>query len=387
MDHYEETSYNRALAAGATAQYLLPPLDTSSNDEEPPTLPVERTSVQSNTSHKDEHEYYAKSEAERKTVLYLAYGSNLCNETFIGKRGIKPLSAINVQVPSLRLTFDLPGIPYIEPCFANSGLRDPNNDPPSQQEPAKDGNEKEGHDKYRKDGWHKGLIGVVYEVSLKDYAHIIATEGGGASYEDVLVDCHPFTSSDVATPVPQDPTEPPFKAHTLFAPATPSGSPSPETAGRFQRPDPSYAQASARYLKLLTDGAAERGLPLEYQGFLLSLHPYTITTRKQQAGKALFSAIWLPIITIMFMLAKMFAGEDGRTPPWLGKAMMTVFSSVWTSYDNVFKKNFGDGERTIGDGGASHGAAGTSADQWRSSSANTLPYFDDEKAPSFKSYV
>ena len=42
-----------------------------------------------------------------KTVLYLAYGSNLCNETFRGVRGIRPLSQVNVMVPSLRLTFDL----------------------------------------------------------------------------------------------------------------------------------------------------------------------------------------------------------------------------------------------------------------------------------------
>jgi hypothetical protein len=39
-------------------------------------------------------------------MLYLAYGSNLSNETFRGNRGIKPLSQVNVQVPSLRLTLD-----------------------------------------------------------------------------------------------------------------------------------------------------------------------------------------------------------------------------------------------------------------------------------------
>ena len=98
------------------------------------------------------------------TILYLAYGSNLCAETFKGRRGIKPLSAVNVHVPSLDLTFDLPGIPYTEPCFANTRYHLP----PSHSD-----------SDYHKDRWHKGLIGVVYEVTPEDYRTIIATEGGG----------------------------------------------------------------------------------------------------------------------------------------------------------------------------------------------------------------
>jgi hypothetical protein len=90
-------------------------------------------------------------EKEPGTYLYLAYGSNLSYETFQKGRGVKPLAQLNVQVPDLRLTFDLPGIPYAEPCFANSGTRDPLKDDPTQKP----------KDKYHKDRWHKGLIGVV----------------------------------------------------------------------------------------------------------------------------------------------------------------------------------------------------------------------------------
>nr|POE63184.1 gamma-glutamyl cyclotransferase glik [Quercus suber] len=369
MDNHEEPSFNRALAAGTTAQHVLPLVGTSADDRGLAALPAETYDVPSYSSSKASLEYYSRSEAERNTVLYLAYGSNLSNKTFIGNRGIRPLSAVNVQVPSLRLTFDLPGIPYVEPCFANSGRRDPENDPSSTYDSASVWNGKTGQNGYRKDRWHKGLIGVVYEVSLKDYAHIIATEGGGASYDDILVDCHPFASSDVTAPVPQDPTQPSFKAHTLFAPATPRDSLSCDSVGRYQRPDPSYAQASARYLKLLTDGAAERGLPYEYQHYLQSLHSYTITTRRQQAGKVLLVGLWLPVISFLFILGKIFAGPDGRTPPWLAKAMTTIFNRVWSSYDNVFKKTFGDGERTVGDIGVDPDEKGV-----------PTPYFDDEKA-------
>src|SRR5271154_3155403 len=62
--------------------------------------------------------------SESQTVLYLGYGSNLGAETFRGKRNIKPLSQVNVVVPELSLTFDLPGIPYSEPCIGNVRYRD-----------------------------------------------------------------------------------------------------------------------------------------------------------------------------------------------------------------------------------------------------------------------
>lgn len=304
-------------------------------------------------------EYLEQVESKRGTVLYLAYGSNLCNETFRGNRGIKPLSQANVQVPSLRLTFDLPGIPYSEPCFANSGARDPNNDPPRQPASRIVENEKspllgEGArtmEGYRKDQWHKGLIGVVYEVTAQDYAHIIATEGGGAAYHDILIDCHPFVSSDPTVPVPQNPTLPAFKAHTLFAPASPSGKDPPKDGGHFQRPDTSYAQASARYLKLITDGAEELGLPYEYQDYLHALRPYTITTNKQRIAQYVFLSLWTPIIAFIFLMARMFADDKGRLPIWMRDFTGAVFKAVWGSYDGFFKRMFGDGERSITDGG------------------------------------
>lgn len=268
-----------------------------------------------------------------KTVLYLAYGSNLCNETFRGVRGIKPLSQVNVLVPSLRLTFDLAGIPYAEPCFANSARRIPDAPCSKPDEPS-----------YHKDRWHKGLVGVVYEVTMSDYAHIIATEGGGSSYHDILVDCHVLPHANT---VPANPTTPPFKAHTLFAPTV-----QPDEAcgtDRISRPDPSYAQPSARYLKLITDGAAECDLPAEYQEFLHNIRPYTITTRSQAVGKALFMAIWLPFVMMIFAVSRRLQDDKGRAPKWFARLTAMVFAGMWLSYDKLFKTIFGDGERTIGD--------------------------------------
>lgn len=259
-----------------------------------------------------------------KTILYLAYGSNLSAETFKGNRGIKPLSAVNAHVPSLDLTFDLPGIPYKEPCFANTRYR---------KKPI-------SNTDYHKDRWHKGLIGVVYEVTPEDYRTIIATEGGGASYQDVTVTCYAIPRGTKA--VDPTPSGTPFEAHTLFAPSD-----HPEGGGSIARPDPSYAQASARYLKLITDGAEEHELPADYMAYLFNLQPYTITTYRQTVGQVFFLATWAPLILLLFALARMVADEDGKIPQWLVQIQGMVFRVMWVTYDNAFKKVFGDGERTM----------------------------------------
>ncbi|KAI9664849.1 MAG: hypothetical protein M1821_006297 [Bathelium mastoideum] len=293
-------------------------------------------------------------ETKRKTFLYLAYGSNLAAETFRGRRGIQPLSQVNVVVPELRMTFDLPGIPYSEPCFANSAKRN--------AESVSDGS---GRSKnlslsidgtsvlplnhtgqrrdYHKDRWHKGLVGVVYEVTPSDFAHIIATEG--TSYNDILVQCYPLPEG--SSTVPLQPDNRSFAAHTLFAPALPLGV-APGKGGRLQRPDTSYAQPSARYLNLITSGAEECKLPDEYRAYLGSIRSYTITTQRQRLGQAALMAVWGPILIFLFtVLMPMFSDDQGRAPQWLRKLAETVFSSVWISYDNVFKGVFGDGERTL----------------------------------------
>lgn len=275
------------------------------------------------------------------TILYLAYGSNMCNETFRGVRGIRPLSQINVVVPSLRLTFDLPGIPYSEPCFANTTRRLADAQSDDKVYDVAVGRSAVGYG-YHKDRWHKGLVGVVYEVTRSDYAHIIATEGGGSAYSDILVDCFSLPAGDM---VPTLPTTRPFKAHTLFAPLPDDERKQP--TDRVSRPDSSYAQPSARYLRLIIDGAAECHLSKEYQDYLHSIRSYTITTRRQAMGKALFLATWLPLVMLIFSLARLVQDEKGRAPSWFAKISAWVFLGMWASYDKGFKRLFGDGERTI----------------------------------------
>ena len=260
---------------------------------------------------------------DEETVLYLGYGSNLSAETFRGKRGIRPVSQVNVVVPTLSLSFDLPGIPYTEPCFGN--VRHRTEDSLLTQED------------YHKDHWTKGLVGVVYEVTKADFAHIIATEGGGSGYQDVLVDCYAL-SGDPSQDVPLKPAGQPFQAHTLDAPT------------RITRPNRSYAQPSPRYLKLITDGAAEHGLPLEYQAFLHQIRTFHITSTKQRLGSFVFLSVWAPFFLFFISAAgAIFLRPDGTYPKWFANFLHAMFTACWASYDHFFKETFGDGERTIGD--------------------------------------
>ncbi|KAL9595220.1 MAG: hypothetical protein Q9219_006586 [cf. Caloplaca sp. 3 TL-2023] len=286
-----------------------------------------------------------------QTYLYLAYGSNLAASTFRGARGIRPLAALNVVVPELVMTFDLAGFPYSEPCFANTAYHAASSSMPSSS-PHDQGSTSEKTPllpTYENAHWPKGLVGVVYEVTSSDFAHIIATEGGGAAYHDVLVACYPLPPS--SSTVPSHPTGPSFKAHTLFAPLSPPGAKPPKGGSHLSRPDPNYAQPSERYLNLIRTGAAEHDIPREYRDYLQEVKPYIITTQGQRLGRFVFRMTWSPIISATFALNRLFSDKQGRNPPWLVNLLGSIFVGVWTSYDGWMKGVFGDGERTIEDGG------------------------------------
>jgi len=359
--------------------------------------------------------------ASAKTILYLAYGSNLSAETFLGMRGIRPISQINVSAPAFDLTFNLPGIPYLEPCFANTRPRRiPKPKPPIPGQPPKFPPPTPSLEQAQPTGptptylfpslpdqgpkWSKGLYGVVYEVTHEDYATIIKTEGGGQGYHDVLTPCFelpPALHVPEKPPIPEIPK--PFLAHTLYAPSLP-GIPDDDddeddgghdqvvdemrTANGEQlsnshrsrpnngdgdkgrdprkgkkkypsflrrlllpihRPHEDYAQPSARYLKLIRDGAREHSLPEDYQAYLAQLEPYTRTCWRQYVGGFLFLLFVVPLLVPLLILGRLIADEDGRNPRWLGLAVTAAMNFSWMVYDAVFKPLFGDGERTMPD--------------------------------------
>ncbi|KAL2815627.1 hypothetical protein BDW59DRAFT_153730 [Aspergillus cavernicola] len=287
----------------------------------------------------------------QETVLYLAYGSNLASATFLGARGIKPLSQLNVIVPELRLTFDLPGVPYIEPCFAGTHFR--NTGANKENTAADDFTTSENYplllQDQDQDRYIGPLVGVVYEVTLRDYAKIIATEGGGGGYKDIVVTSYPFPETyDRADPIPENPETQPIKAHTLLSPAGMQElRQHPTTSGLHPRPNAGHAQPSSRYLNLITTGAEEHNLPLAYREYLAQIQPYRITSMRQKIGKVIFLGMWAPILLLILALPRIFARSDGRSPRWVAQSANMAFAAMWSCYDHVFVHIFGDGERTV----------------------------------------
>lgn len=56
---------------------------------------------------------------DKPTQWYFAYGSNLCREVREERRALQPLMAQTAVLHNYSLAFNHPGIPVIEPCFAN----------------------------------------------------------------------------------------------------------------------------------------------------------------------------------------------------------------------------------------------------------------------------
>lgn len=240
------------------------------------------------------------------TRLYLAYGSNLCASVFQDNRGIQPMSAANVLVPELQLVWNLPGIPYAEPCYANAQRR------LCQTQPL------DSHD--------KPLVGVVYEISEADFAHVLRTEGQG--YIDTEVECFPLEQDRKSITTCHD--ESPFSAHTVLT---------TETSGRPRQ----HMQPSNRYLSLLVTGAREHCLPSEYIVSLQSVGTYEASTARKRIGKSLFSFVWFIPVFVAVVLERRMVDEHGRIPEWVNRVVSWCFSGMWWTHKYCFKPIFGDG--------------------------------------------
>ncbi|KAK6362900.1 hypothetical protein TWF730_000352 [Orbilia blumenaviensis] len=230
----------------------------------------------------------------KENVKYLAYGSNLSAETFLGRRGIKPLSQVKVRVPSLTLSFNLAGIPYKEPRFANVRPRE---------------------------GGDQELMGVVYEVTPQDYRTILMTEGGYSVMEVTCIPLEPVNGIDS------------FESKTLIV---------PDKGTRTAH----NGLPSLRYLNLLIKGAREHSLPQDYQDYIANTGYYEAKSFRQKLGSVAVLLTVLPVVIFLFGIRNFVSDKDGKAPQWLNDAQVFCFTQIWNLYDCVWKPLYGDGEST-----------------------------------------
>jgi hypothetical protein len=141
-------------------------------------------------------------------IWYFAYGSNM-RSSGMSARGIVPLMARAVVVPSCVLCFDIFGIPYSEPAFASIRPRDDHATTDTKAD-------------------HVDIPpvhGVAYLLSNEGYRRLVLTEGAGVGYDEIVVTTLPADPSSTSTAHDHDQE---IKVHTLKAkyPFRPNRAPS-----------------------------------------------------------------------------------------------------------------------------------------------------------------
>ncbi|KAF8530225.1 hypothetical protein BU17DRAFT_35560 [Hysterangium stoloniferum] len=270
---------------------------------------------------------------------YLAYGSNLSSKVFQGRRGIRPLACHVVRAPDLEVVFDLRGLPYWEPAFANVRQRTPSPKIHDLGLPNKTPIEIPSTTGTRE------LVGVVYLLTPQDYRTVIATEGGGNSYQEILVECFRMSSDlpeivvsadsavDPSSRSSSPESDPRILAYTLLAP------------NEVRSPTP--LQPSKRYINILQAGAREHHLPADYIAYLDGITYYERATIRQKFGGVLFLAIWIIPLLMAVALNPVFADKKtGRLPGWLRIYQRFIRWMMWTNYNHLWKPLFGSGEVT-----------------------------------------
>lgn len=121
---------------------------------------------------------------ESSTVWYLAYGSNMDPKVLTGRRKIKPIESKVVTVPGYWLSFDIRGIPYLEPCFASILKMDPSRlhdkayalEVHSRTQHGREFMWDETHPEHPQRSYPPVLQGVAHRITLQDWQRVIQTE-------------------------------------------------------------------------------------------------------------------------------------------------------------------------------------------------------------------
>ena len=186
-------------------------------------------------------------------VYNFAYGSNMEPNVLTGRRKIQPIESIPGVLEGWQLTFDLRGIPGIEPCFGN----------------IRENSECEIH-------------GVLHKMTNIQFKHLLETEGGSGVDPDGYI---PMKFNVCA-----------YDGRIIEAYALVVQQNSPAIVKHFILP-------SSRYIGLLKSGAKYHQIHPTYIQYLESLPsierniPITILVIIEILGITLFSApIWIPVV-------------------------------------------------------------------------------------------
>ncbi|KAF9904134.1 hypothetical protein EC991_003011 [Linnemannia zychae] len=271
--------------------------------------------------------------ATPETIWYLAYGSNMDPKVFSGRRKIKPLESLVVTVPNYWLSFDIGGIPFVEPCFAS--ILKMNHSRMHQKEYALEVHSRtmhgrefvwdEEHREHPARSYPPVLQGVAHKITLRDWQLVIQSEGGWGhdvptGYNQIQVDCVRHDNKEH------------LRAFVLESrPASVK----------------THCQPSARYKNLLTSGAAHHHLDASYQQYLANIVPYECTGARSKIARVLFTAISSPMILLFAVIVLRNRGkpveQHTRPPYWAAWIFDKVGRLSAAIHDVLIAPVFGSG--------------------------------------------
>ncbi|KAJ2896578.1 hypothetical protein IWW38_001979 [Coemansia aciculifera] len=240
----------------------------------------------------------------------------MSSKVLSGRRQVFPLESHPVVVPGYQLTFDMAGLPYWEPGF---GTIKPtcsdigNCDSNSQTSRLLTGTR-------ALNGCQVGapLHCIAHLITRKELDHILNTEGGNGNpdigYQLVDIECETYSGKAIVGVSLVDIN----KASTGYRP-------------------------SARYRKIVLDGATEHGLSPSYISRLEAVTPYVAKTTGQKVAKYVFLAVGLPLAlpVIAFSIAGLAFGT--KVPRLVSVYGEVVKRGLWTLHDRIFAPLLGEG--------------------------------------------
>ncbi|GJJ77687.1 hypothetical protein EMPS_10046 [Entomortierella parvispora] len=272
------------------------------------------------------------------TIWHLSYGSNMCPSVLSGRRKIKPIESRPVIVPGYWLSFDIGGLPFVEPCYASILKMDPARMHQRiyaqfVHDRTKFGQEFVWDETHPEKSYPPVLQGVVHRISEYDWQKIIQSEGGWGhdvptGYDQIDVDCRVYEPHSSAASTAGEH----ISAKVLIA-----------------RPlsIKTQCQPSARYKNLLTSGAAHHGLDPAYQRYLSSIVPYECAGSRSRLARSVFMVFNLPMILAFYILVRRNVGkpiEKHTQPPyWLAWYFDRSFRFSNVAHDYVIAPLFGSG--------------------------------------------
>ncbi|GAA6002095.1 hypothetical protein JCM10207_003070 [Rhodosporidiobolus poonsookiae] len=240
------------------------------------------------------------------TRWLVLYGAHLFPPRLAAILGdAKPVSSSTVTVRDAFLAFDVPGVPFLEPVYANALLKGLNDAGEWQSTTEKDGG-RDG-EAYKRWVWERVCPGMTFEGSLPPNLEGMAYELPEADFEAVLKAARAASPNLPSSLYPV--------CAVKFAngdPSKPLGEISAELLALEPSVRPAGLQPSPQYLGLVLRGAFLNALSRPYVAYLTLIRPYVVSTPEKKRVRTLFRLLLLPSFILFYLPSRILGIPQWR---------------------------------------------------------------------------